>query len=91
MVAVAAGDYHTLALVAEGSPVLQLLRPQRRHGVFSVLLQTDMRGRYTLEQTDSLPAPNWTELPALNGNGAVLQLADPRATNAHRFYRVRRW
>jgi hypothetical protein len=38
-----------------------------------------------------LTLTNWTALPVVNGTGAILQLADPRATNAHRFYRVRRW
>ncbi len=89
--AIAAGNYHTLALVGVGSETGRLFGPQRREGVFSVLLQTDMAGRYSLEQTDSLASPTWTALPPLNGNGAVLQFTDPHATNSHRFYRVRRW
>ena len=59
--------------------------------MFSVPVQTDLIGRYSLEHVDSLTRSNWTALPALNGNGAVLQLTDPHATNAYRFYRVRRW
>jgi len=91
VIALAAGNYHTLALQASRAPIVELLRPQWRNGVFSMLLQTDMLGRYCLEETDSLPLPVWTELPAVNGNGALLQLLDSAATNAHRFYRVRRW
>jgi exopolysaccharide biosynthesis protein len=90
-IAIAAGDYFTLALLPNSSPIGRLLRPQRHNDSFSVVLQTDMRGQYSLEQMDSLTLTNWAGLPAVNGNGALLPLTDPAATNVHRFYRVRRW
>jgi hypothetical protein len=91
LIAIAAGDYHTLALLGGGPRAARLFGPQRSGDKFSVLVQTDMVGRYGLEYADSLTGSNWTALPAVNGNGAVVQLTDPQATNAWRFYRVRRW
>jgi exopolysaccharide biosynthesis protein len=91
ILALAAGDYHTLALPADNPLPVKLFRPQRQNDAFSVLLQTDMLGRYSLQQGNSLPLPVWTELPPVNGNGSLLQLVDPSATNASSYYRVRRW
>ena len=91
LIAIAAGDYHTLALLGDGAPSATIFAAQRRGARFSVLVQTDMVGQYALEYADSLPGSNWKALPALNGNGSVVQLTDPQATNTHRFYRVRRW
>ena len=91
LVAIAVGDYHTLGLLGDVSQPPRLFGSQRHEGAFSVLLQTDMVGRYSLEYKNSLASTNWTTLPAVNGNGAILQLTDPYATNARRFYRVRRW
>jgi len=45
--------------------------------------------RYVLEFTDKLPATNWIALTGVDGDGKVLQLVDPSATNQQRFYRVR--
>ena len=91
IVALAAGDYHTLALRPDAPLPIRLFQSQRQNGRFSVLLQTDMLGRYSLQQGNSLPLPGWTNFPAVNGNGSVLQLVDPSATNTASYYRVRRW
>ena len=41
-----------------------------------------------LEFADSLTPANWTALPAVTGDGTVIVLMDPAATNQQRFYRV---
>jgi hypothetical protein len=55
----------------------------------SVTLQSNSGSSYTLEYRDSLSLTTWLALPAVSGNGAVLTLTDPAATNRQRFYRVR--
>jgi hypothetical protein len=57
--------------------------------VFQLSVPTESGRRYILEFTDRLPALNWTALPAVEGDGKELMLADPSATNHQRFYRVR--
>jgi sugar lactone lactonase YvrE len=54
-----------------------------------VTLQSNSGFSYTLEYKDALSLTNWLTLPTLTGNGAVLTLTDPAATNRQRFYRVR--
>jgi len=45
---------------------------------------------YTLEFKNALSDPAWTAvLPGVSGNGGVLNLTDPTATNSSRFYRIR--
>jgi hypothetical protein len=45
---------------------------------------------YTVEFKNSISDPTWTAvLPGVSGNGGVLNLTDPTATNSSRFYRIR--
>jgi len=60
-----------------------------REGKFQLTVPTVSGQRYILEFTDELPATNWVVLPGVEGDGTVLGLIDPGATNHQRFYRVR--
>lgn len=57
--------------------------------IFSAAVPTLAGRSYLLEFKTSLDQTNWTALPAVAGNGTILWLSDPAATNAQRFYRVR--
>ncbi len=57
--------------------------------IFSAAVPTLAGRSYRLEFKTSLNQTNWTALPAVTGDGAILWLSDPAATNAQRFYRVR--
>jgi hypothetical protein len=46
---------------------------------------------YALQYKNSLTNLNWTSLPLRAGNGGVLLLTDPAASDPERFYRVLRW
>lgn len=93
VVAIAAGVSHSLALVAEGPPVLRapLASPTKNVGGFSVSLPTQSGRVYRLEYKNSCDDTNWTALPLAAGNGSMLTLTDSTAAGAHRFYRVRQW
>jgi M6 family metalloprotease-like protein len=89
--AIAAGSYHTLVLLDSGWRPTQMFRTGKRGTAFGVTVQTQTRGRYALEFTDSLPGVNWTTLPPAKGNGALLLLTDPEFAGAQRYYRVRQF
>ncbi len=91
VVGLAAGEYHSLALLAGSLPVPQLLSPVRQGGRFSVLVQTLDRQNYALEFNNTIATTNWSAVATNAGNGALLQLSDPAATGAQRFYRMRQW
>ncbi len=91
VVGLAAGEYHSLALLAGSLPVPQLLSPVRQGGRFSVLVQTLDRQNYALEFNNTIATTDWSAVATNAGNGALLQLSDPAATGAQRFYRMRQW
>ncbi len=55
--------------------------------VFSVAVPTESGKTYVLEGTESLT--EWKVVTEVAGDGAVKVIADPMATDSHRFYRVR--
>jgi hypothetical protein len=91
VVAVAAGDSHSLVLVGAAISQPQLLRPTRVGNQFSVVVQTLIGKRYTLEATTTLSAPNWAIITTVTGNGTFQTLTDTAATDPVKFYRVRAW
>ena len=93
VVAVAAGDGDSLALIGDGPPVLQALLadPTWDSKVFSVFVPTQNGRVYRLEYKDTLADSDWLGLPLVAGNGGLRTLNDPTATGTQRFYRVRRW
>ncbi len=88
---IAAGEYHTLVLLASNMPPPRLLDPARKSSTFSLLAQTVNRKSYALESKTSLAAANWTGVWTNTGNGALRVFTDSTATNTQRFYRLRRW
>jgi hypothetical protein len=90
-IAVAAGAYHSVALMAGSLPVPMLLSPEKQAAAFSVLVQTLNRKNYALECKSSMVATNWTTLATCAGNGALVVLRDGSAPGPERFYRMRQW
>ncbi len=95
VVTMACGDDYNLAVVGTvppPPPILvprQLSEPTRTPAGFSVALPTDIGRRYLLLYKNALSDSNWTSLFMALGDGGVKTLADPTATPAQRFYRVR--
>jgi alpha-tubulin suppressor-like RCC1 family protein len=91
--AIAAGSDHSLALVNDTPPVLQVrLAGLARSGDRVNISVPTQSGRvYGLEYKNALTDTTWTALPLVAGNGAELVLTDPTATNSQRFYCIRRW
>jgi hypothetical protein len=86
-VAIAAGGYSSMALLSEGDVRSRMYHLVRKPNSFSLVTPTMARSRYSLEVsstlTDFVPVRS-----GVRGNGALLELADPSATNAHSFYRI---
>lgn len=77
-------------MVSVGVPAAPLLSElSRGNDNFQVSVPSLPGRRYVLEFTDRLPGSTWTALPGIEGDGTVLRLVDPGATNQQRFYRVR--
>jgi len=70
---------------------LRVFNANRKGNSFSLSVQTTFGRNYALDYKNSLAQSDWTELPAVTGNGDVTTLTDPDATGAQRFYRVRQW
>ncbi len=92
VVAICSGAYHELALVGYG-PIQHALAasPLFNSNRFSISIPTQSGRVFALEYTDSLDTPAWIALPLVAGNGFAQTLIDPSATNAQRFYHVKRW
>jgi Regulator of chromosome condensation (RCC1) repeat/Immunoglobulin domain len=93
VVAISAGAYHNLAQVGSGPPVLcaPVINPTLSGSGFSLTLSSQSGRVYALEYKANLSDANWVSLPLTAGTGTNLALLDSTATNAQRFYRVRRW
>ena len=93
VVAISSGFYHTLALIGDRPPVLNipLSSPVQSSNTFSLSVPTRSGRVYGLEFKNSLADPIWTALPLNAGDGNTKTLIDPTATAAQRFYRVRAW
>jgi hypothetical protein len=94
VVAIAAGGYHSLALVGSGPPVVQVTMANPSFGTngFSVSLTARSGRVYRLEYKTALTNGSWTALPPVAGVPGALRLSDPTATGSGaRFARVQRW
>jgi hypothetical protein len=93
VITVAGGTYHSLAEVGSGPPVVRVpaVLPALSGNGFSLTVPSQSGQVYALEYKSDLSDANWVPLPLVAGTGADLVLLDPTATNAQRFYRVRRW
>jgi subtilisin-like proprotein convertase family protein len=70
-------------------PGVLVTTPGYANGAFRLSVPTEKGRSYILEFTDTLAPAKWTALPAVVGDGTVMVLVNPTATNQHRFYRVR--
>ena len=87
--AVAAGATHSVFLVGLAQP--KIFRAAHTSNQFSLCVPSYPGKNYALEYKTSLNTPAWTPTPPIRGNGGLLTLTDPAATNAPRFYRVEVW
>jgi hypothetical protein len=69
----------------------RLFAPHHSAGGFKVRIQTLARKNYALEWKSNLLSATWTTLTTNQGNGALVQFADPSAPAEGRYYRVRQW
>ena len=92
VVAIAAGGRHSLALIGDGPPVMQVSVEAHWTPDGLVVGVPTRSGRvYALECTESLERVDWKLLPRVAGDGSVRLLKDPSASGSQRFYRVRAW
>jgi len=92
VIAIAAGQYLSMALLGEGQPLTPFLLSGAFSGSnYTVSLPSQSGHIFVPEYKNSLSETSWHALPPVAGNGVQLLLTDPAATNAARFYRVRRW
>jgi len=93
VVAIAAGNFHSMALKIEGTslPPVLLFNPMLVETTFTCTANTQSGRVYALEHTDSLLAPNWTSLPSVPGIGGAQVFTDTAAGADERFYRLRSW
>jgi FG-GAP-like repeat/Regulator of chromosome condensation (RCC1) repeat/Immunoglobulin domain/Immunoglobulin I-set domain len=93
VIAIAAGEYDSLALIGNGPPVMSvpLSNPAVGTNGFTLSLPSQSGRVYVLQYENSLSATNWNSLPLVPGDGGILILTDPTATNQQRFYQVQKW
>ena len=93
VITIRSSGYQNLALIGDGPPTMQVSVTNcawTANG-FQLFLPSESGRVYALEYKDNLTDSNWTALPLAAGNGGMLQLTDPTASDSRRFYRVRRW
>jgi hypothetical protein len=93
VVGIGAGGTYSMAIIGAVMPPAHVVLTNVAFGPggFTVQVPTDRQRVYGLEYTTSLANPQWTLLPLAAGTGGIVQLTDPAAGAARRFYRVRRW
>ena len=90
VVAIAAGGYQSIALLAAGvsAAPMQITNVQRGNGVFSLDVPTVHGKNHYLQDSDALNGGWWTPGLPVPGDGAMKTLTDSGATGSRRFYRV---
>jgi hypothetical protein len=81
------GHNGSLQVLSPGQ--VQIRDAALRGGQFQLSVPTVTGQSYVLEFADYLPGTNWLALPGIKGDGTIMILTDPTATNHQRFYRVR--
>lgn len=93
VMAIAAGNFHSLALKADGASSTSILlsKPTLVNGTFNVAAHTRSGRVYVLEYCNSLSNSNWTALPLVPGTGAERTFTDATPGAGERYYRIRKW
>jgi alpha-tubulin suppressor-like RCC1 family protein len=93
VIAIARGENHGLALIADEVPLSPLSVAPIAWGTSSPAVHLSVPTRcgktYLLEHKDDLSDPRWTPHPLVAGNGSVVELTHPMDSAAQRFFRVR--
>jgi len=90
---IASGENQCMAILNDGQPLPQasLANASWATNGFSLSLPTQISQVYSLEYKNAVLDTNWNFLSVAAGNGGTITLMDNTATNAQRFYRVRKW
>ncbi len=91
VIAIAAGQAHTLVLLGSLPAYPQILRTVSNGSRFGVLLQTISGKNYALEYKTSLVSTTWLTAHTVPGTGKLQLLIDSEATGPQRFYRIRQY
>jgi len=83
------GSFHSFLLTPAEPPIAAITNPAFSAGKFSFSFGTETGYTYAGEFTTPLSSGNtWVTFTNVSGNGAVVRVTDPAATDAERFYRV---
>jgi alpha-tubulin suppressor-like RCC1 family protein len=93
VIQIAAGFYHSLALVGNAPPriTVPLVITESKTNIFTVAWPTRNGRVYRLEYSSALINPTWKAFPLEAGTGGTNRLTDTNGPAAERFYRVSRW
>jgi hypothetical protein len=69
-------------------PAPIIFAPAKVGNNFIVSIQTELGKTYTVQYTDTLPPPNWQNLPSVAGNGGVETVTNSAPGVAQRYYRL---
>jgi hypothetical protein len=67
---------------------VHLFNPARRGNDFILSFNTAINRSYTVQYSDQLPAPAWSNLTVVAGNGASVTVTNFNVPSGQRFYRV---
>ncbi len=69
-------------------PPFSILNPTRIGNDFVLSFSTVSNRNYTVQYSDTVPAPAWTNLSTVVGNGSLVTFTNFNRLNGQRFYRV---
>ena len=70
------------------TPAPILFAPTKVGTNFTVSIQTELGGTYTVQYVNSLSALNWQNLTSVTGNGSVMTVTNSAFGVTNRFYRL---
>jgi hypothetical protein len=93
VVMISMANIHSIGLVGHHPPVQNdnSFNPVFSTDGFCFELPSESGRVYAPQYRESLAGAEWNRLPLVAGNGTNVFIADPGATNSHRFYRVLHW
>ncbi len=69
-------------------PAPIIFGPTKTGTNFVVSIQTELGQTYTVQSANSLSALNWSNLPSITGNGAVMTVSNSTADASSKFFRL---